>query len=89
MKALEKKWNLYKEKAHLLVPYEDFECPKILIDIHRKNVGTVINHINSDLLHLDHMIYFGCMLFFKYLSINQLKDSPVVSKEMSGSVCAV
>ena len=83
---LEQQYEIYKSKSRdLLIPFEEFKRPKTFINFHERLVGTVVKKIDQNLRIYDHIIYFGCMLFFTRLTDQQIKDGPIVWEDQKGN----
>lgn len=84
---LKDKYEDYKRKVDFKISFEEFKRPKTFLTVHEAMVGTVLNYIDKNLKVYSHIIYFDCMLFFTYLTDQQIKDGPVVYGYAEGSAC--
>lgn len=69
---LKERYKQYKERTGLNLSFDDFTQPRIVAQIHRRNVGTVLTHYNKKYHNFEHINHFGLMLFFSYLSQNDI-----------------
>lgn len=86
-KILEAKYEAYKKRVDS--PYlgeKLFANPKTLIQWHQTYIGTVIDKFEKNLTCYEHMIYYNYMLFFNFLTDDELTNGPVLYETL-GQVC--
>ncbi len=84
---LEKRYKEYKSKVDFHISIEEFKKPNSFINIHENLQGTALRKIDKQLRVYEHIEYFGCMLFFSYLTDDQINNGPVVWEDQKGTAC--
>lgn len=71
------KWLNYKIDTGLDISFNDFWNPKILEDIHFKNVGTVFKKYDKRFKDISHFTHFGKMFFYEYIRIKEMQKHEI------------